>query len=57
MKNFILENWLELLVGLMAFAKIIINLTPSDADNKVFSYIDKVFDYFIPNYKKDGEAN
>jgi len=50
--NFITENWLELLVGLMALAKVVTNLTPSDKDNKIFGWLDTVIDALIPNYKK-----
>ena len=38
--NFILENWGELLIGLMAFIKIVVNLTPTEKDNAVFSKLD-----------------
>ena len=31
MVDFIIENWAELLIGLAAFAKIIVNLTPTKA--------------------------
>ena len=48
------ENWVELLLGLMAFAKIVVNLTPSEKDNKVFDWLDKLIDVFIPNNKKGG---
>ena len=37
---FIITNWAALLLGLMAFAKIIVNLTPTEADNMIFGYID-----------------
>lgn len=50
--NFIMENWLELLVGIMAFAKVVTNLTPTQADNKIFGWIDTIIDAIIPNYKK-----
>jgi len=50
--NFITENWLELLIGLMAAAKVITNLTPSDKDNKIFGLLDRVIDALIPNYPK-----
>ena len=35
MIEFISLNWGELLVGLMAFAKVIVNLTPTENDNKM----------------------
>jgi hypothetical protein len=38
--NFFMENWGELLLGLMAFAKIVVNLTPTSTDNQIFGYID-----------------
>ena len=50
--NFITENWLELLIGIMAFIKIITNLTPTDKDNRIFGWLDTVIDAVIPNYKK-----
>ena len=57
MLEFIGQNWLELLIGLMAFLKIVSNLTPTENDNKVFSWIDTIFDAIIPNYNKDGEQH
>ncbi len=54
MVEFILQNWLELLVGVMAFLKVITNLTPTENDNKVFAWIDKIINVFIPNYNKKG---
>ena len=54
MGEFISQNWLELLVGLMAFAKIVTNLTPTESDNKVFGWLDSIFNVIIPNYKKGG---
>ena len=54
MQNFLTQNWLELLIGLMAFIKIITNLTPTEKDNKVFSWLDDIFNVIIPNYKKGG---
>ena len=54
MLEFIGQNWLELLIGFMAFIKIITNLTPTEDDNKVFSYLDSIFNAIIPNYKKGG---
>ncbi len=50
--DFITQNWLELLIALMAFLKVITNLTPTEKDNKVFGWLDSVIDAVIPNYKK-----
>ena len=52
--NFITENWLELLVGIMAFAKVVTNLTPTEKDNKIFDWLDKLIDAIIPNKKVGG---
>jgi len=38
--NFFLDHWVELLIGLMAFGKVIVNLTPTESDNQVFGYLD-----------------
>ena len=40
MWDFITENWVPLLIGLAAFAKVVVNLTKSEADNVVFGYVD-----------------
>tara|TARA_R100001443_G_scaffold3277_2_gene10409 strand:+ start:10847 stop:11014 length:168 start_codon:yes stop_codon:yes gene_type:complete len=53
--NFILENWGELLIGLMAFIKIVVNLTPTEKDNAVFSKLDNLINFFIKDKIKDNE--
>jgi|TARA_R110000787_G_scaffold55416_2_gene127924 hypothetical protein len=40
MQQFLLENWGELLVAILALAKVVVNLTPTSTDNKVFGWID-----------------
>lgn len=45
--EFLLNNWGELLIGLMAFVKVIVNVTPTEADNKIFAYLDDLVNYFI----------
>ena len=54
MGEFISQNWLELLIGIMALAKVVINLTPTESDNKVFGWLDSIFNVIIPNYKTGG---
>ena len=39
MIDFITEFWAELLLAALAFAKVIVNLTPTESDNQVFGYI------------------
>lgn len=38
--NFFVENWIPLTLGLMAFIKVVVNLTPTETDNQVFGYLD-----------------
>ena len=45
--NFITENWVELLIGIMAFAKVITNLTPTEKDNKIFGWLDTMIDALV----------
>jgi hypothetical protein len=53
--EFIAANWAELLIALMAFVKVIVNLTPSIKDDRVFAYIDLLFNAVIANNTKDKE--
>ena len=49
--DFITTNWLELLLGLLAFLKIVVNLTPTEKDNKVFGWLDSLINALIPDRK------
>jgi hypothetical protein len=40
MIDFIIDFWAELLLATLAFAKVVVNLTPTQQDNLIFSYID-----------------
>ena len=40
MVDFITENWIALVVAVMALIKVIVNLTPTESDNAVFGYLD-----------------
>ena len=50
--EFILSNFSELLIGGLAFAKVIVNLTPTEKDNKIFAYIDDLINYFVQDARK-----
>ena len=52
MIDFISLNWGELLVGFMAFAKVIVNLTPTEKDNAVFGKLDTLINFFIKDKLK-----
>ena len=55
--NFLIENWEAILIGLLAFVKVIVNLTPSEKDNNLFVIVDKIINAIIPNRKKGGGAH
>lgn len=52
MIDFISENAATLVLGLMAFIKIIVNLTPTEKDNQVFGWVDTLINAIIPDRKK-----
>jgi len=52
--DFLMANGAELLIAILAVVKIIVKLTPSIKDNKVFGYIDDLIGFFIKdNGKKE----
>jgi hypothetical protein len=53
--EFLLENWAELLLAFLVFAKVVVNLTPSIKDDRVFTYIDLLVNAIIANNTKDKE--
>ena len=52
MLDFILENWSVLLIALMVFVKTVVNLTPTETDNKVFGWIDVLINAIITDRRK-----
>ena len=57
MNDFLLNNWAELILGLMAFVKVVITLTPTEKDNQIFGYLDSLINMIIadrikPNNEK-----
>ena len=50
--NFILDNLGELVIGLLAFVKIIVNITPTEKDNQVFGWLDALINMIITDRKK-----
>ena len=47
MIDFIAQNWGELTIGLLAFIKVVVNLTPRERDNAVFGRLDTIINLFI----------
>lgn len=49
---FVAHNWAELLLALMALVKVVVRLTPSIKDDKVFGWLDDLVSAIVPNYEK-----
>jgi hypothetical protein len=49
----ILKNhWAEIALGVLALLKVIVNITPTEKDNKVFGWMDSLINAIIPDKKK-----
>lgn len=53
--NFFVENWAALLLAAMAFAKVVVNLTPTSTDNQIFGYIDVLITAITGDRRKKKE--
>ena len=56
MLDFILENWGELAIAALAFTKVVVNLTPTTADNAVFGYIDMLITAITGDRRKNDKS-
>lgn len=54
MWEFIKDNWVALLFGVIGLAEIIVRLTPSNKDNSVLNLVKIIIDFLIPNFKSKG---
>ena len=52
---FIVNNLAELIIGVMAFIKLVVNLTPTEKDNQVFGYVDSLLNMIISDRIKTPE--
>ena len=53
MGELIQTYWAEIVLALMAFVKVIVNLTPTEADNKVFGWIDTLINAIVADRRKE----
>jgi hypothetical protein len=53
--DFILDNLAELCIAIMAFVKVVVNLTPGTKDNMVFGYLDVIITTLIGDRRKEQE--
>jgi len=51
--DFILDNLAELVIGVLALIKVVVNLTPTEKDNQVFGYLDSLVNMIISDRKKN----
>jgi hypothetical protein len=49
--GFITRNLGELVLGLLAFIKVVVNLTPTEKDNQVFGWLDALVNMIIADRK------
>lgn len=52
--DFIKNNWIALLMGLLGFIELIVRLTPTEKDNSIFNWITALINALLPNLKKGG---
>ena len=50
--NFIKEHWGALISGLFGFIWVIIRLTPTEKDDQILKFIEKLLQFFIPDRRK-----
>ncbi len=53
MGELIQTYWAEIALALMAFVKVIVNLTPTEADNKVFGWLDTLINAIVSDRRKE----
>jgi len=53
MGELIQTYWAEILLAIMAFVKVIVNLTPTEADNKVFGWLDTLINAIVNDRRKE----
>ena len=51
--DFIVTNIGELAIGILAFIKIIVNITPTEKDNQVFGWLDSLVNMIVSDRKKN----
>lgn len=56
MGELIQTYWAEIVLALMAFVKVIVNLTPTEADNKVFGWLDTLINAIVADRRKERQA-
>lgn len=53
--DFLMQNGAELLLSIMALFKVIVRLTPTKKDDKVFGYLDDLVSFLVKNNEIDDK--
>ena len=53
MGELIQTYWAEIILAAMAFIKVIVNITPTEADNKVFGWLDTLINAIVADRRKE----
>lgn len=56
MGEIISQNWLELLIALMSFLKVVFNYVESDKAVRIFGRLDDIINFFVTDKIKDEEV-
>lgn len=51
--EFFTTYWAEIILAAMGFIKVIVNLTPTEADNKVFGWLDTLINAIVADRRKE----
>jgi hypothetical protein len=57
MGELIQTYWAEIILALMAFVKVVVNLTPTEADNKVFGWLDVLINAIVADRRKQRQKS
>ena len=55
--HWLTDNLGEFVLGLLAFIKLVVNITPTESDNKVFGYLDVLINMLIADRIKNNPNN
>ena len=50
-------NWYVIIVAIIAFAEVIVRLTPTSKDDSIVNWIKRVIDVLVPNKTKRGDKH
>ena len=57
MIDFVATNWAELLIGFMAFAKVVVNLIPSEKPIQGWTWVDTLINAIVADQRSNGQKD